>query len=332
MNTRQKTRVMAAILTTVFFGVFFAPLLIPVPSTGTLSYAQAAGPSATFIDIDGTDVHYVATPYSGEATDGTPPLIVLLHGFGASTFSWRDVQGPLSSFGEVISYDRPGFGFTQRPTSWGDVNPYSTQGQLDMLAGLIEKFGAGRPIVLVGHSAGGQLAAEFALTHPESVNALVLADPAILTSGGVPDAALPVLSLPLITAIAPAFVPMIADAGDALLRQSFVDQSLITPEVYDGYHAAQTVSGWERGFWNFTKASHSASDPQLLAGLPMPVLLITGATDTVVPTADTVALQELIPGSILITIESTGHLPQEERPEDFVRAISDNWDALHRGF
>lgn len=320
------------ILVALLLGAIFSPLLITIPSAGKLSYAQAAGPGATFVTIDDTDVHYVQTPYSGQPSASLVPLFVLLHGFGASTFSWRDVQEPLSAFGEVISYDRPGFGFTQRPTSWGALNPYSTQGQLAMLAGIIEHFGTGRPVVLVGHSAGGQLAAEFALAHPDTIAALVLADPAILTTGGIPDVVLPLLSLPQIDHLAPALVPLIADAGDALLRQSFVDQSLITPAIYDGYHAPQTVTGWERGFWEFTRASHAASDPRLLAGLKMPVLLITGASDTVVPTADTIALHDLIPGSMLVTIGEAGHLPQEERPTNFVRAISDNWDALHRGF
>jgi pimeloyl-ACP methyl ester carboxylesterase len=232
----------------------------------------------------------------------------------------------------VVAYDRPGFGFTERPTSWAGVNPYSTDGQLAMLSGIIESFGAERPVVLIGHSAGGQLAAEFALTHEDSVDALILADPAILTTGGIPAWALPILSLPHINNIGPALVPAIADAGDALLRQSFVDQNLITEKVYDGYHAPQTVIGWERGFWEFTKAPRAASDPELLAELAMPVLLITGSSDTVVPTADTVALQKLIPGSTLVVIDKAGHLPQEERADDFVRAIEQNWDALHQGF
>lgn len=323
---------MAITLVVVFASAIFGPLLFTAPSSGTLSHKEAAGPTATFVNINNVDVHVVETPYSGPASDEAPPLILLLHGFGASTFSWREVQEPLSALGDVISYDRPGFGFTQRPTSWQGTNPFGMQGQLDMLSGMIETFGKNRSVVLVGHSAGGQLAAEFALNNANAVSALVLVDPSILTTGGVPDAVLPVLFVPQIDHVAPALMPLVAGAGDALLRQSFVDQNLLTSEVYDGYHAPQTVIGWERGFWEFAKAPRSASNPELLAGLSMPVLLITGDNDTVVPTADTIALKELIPGSTLVIIEQAGHLPQEERPEEFVRALTQSWDALHEAF
>ena len=51
------------------------------------------------------------------------PTFILLHGFGASTFSWREVMAPLAEAGQVIAYDRPGFGLTERPLTWEGVNP-----------------------------------------------------------------------------------------------------------------------------------------------------------------------------------------------------------------
>jgi pimeloyl-ACP methyl ester carboxylesterase len=335
MRTWRRYLILRLIITTVLAAVLASALLIAVNTfgtSGTTTYRDAAENSATFVRIDGVDVHVVEKAYAGPPVEGDVPVFVLMHGFGASTFSWRDVVTPLSQLGDVIAYDRPGFGFSERPTAWTETNPYSTDGQMEMLTGIVAKFAKDRPVVLVGHSAGGQLAAEFALRHPESVNALVLVDPAILTTGGAPDWALPALSFPPVDRLAPLLVPAIAAAGDALLRQSFVDQSLITPEVYAGYHAPQTVIGWERGFWEFTKAPHGASEPAMLGQLTMPVLLITGAEDTVVPTSDTVLLHDMIPGSILVIIDDAGHLPQEERPRQFVEAITDNMDALHRGF
>ena len=67
-----------------------------------------ADPDSRFIELNGLNVHYKQAG-SGE------PLIVLLHGFSASTFSWREVMQPLAAFGTVVAYDRPGFGLTERP-------------------------------------------------------------------------------------------------------------------------------------------------------------------------------------------------------------------------
>ena len=62
----------------------------------------------------------------------------------------------------------------------------------------------------------------------------------------------------------------------------------------------------------------------------MPVLLITGDADTVVPTADTVALDSMFPDSRLVIVENAGHLPQEEQPGDFMAAITAHWEDLVR--
>ena len=62
----------------------------------------------------------------------------------------------------------------------------------------------------------------------------------------------------------------------------------------------------------------------------MPTLLITGDTDTVVPTADTEALANMIKDSVLFVIPKSGHLAQEETPEDTMKAIEVVWGILTR--
>ena len=107
-------------------------------------------------------------------------MFILLHGFGASEFSWREVMEPLSRSGRVIAYDRPAFGLTERPMegNWTGTNPYSVQGNVELLDGLMDELGVDKAI-LVGNSAGGEVAAAYALEHPERVQGLVLVDPAV---------------------------------------------------------------------------------------------------------------------------------------------------------
>lgn len=305
------------------------PFLLPTESSGTKSERELAGPEDEFATLNGIDVRYRLTPYSGDC-ECTPPVIILLHGFGASVFSWRSVTDPLSNVGDVVAYDRPAFGLTERPTEWEGVNPYGLEGNVELLDAVVTRFGDDRDIVLVGHSAGGLLAAEYVLSHPDSVSALVLVAPAILTTGGTPDGLDWLWSIPQIDRLGPILVSSIASSGEDVLRESFVDQSLLTPEVYAGYRLPLQVSGWERAFWYFATAPKSNDVADRLTEFEMPVLLVTGDTDTIVPTADTLSLNELIPGSMLEVVSNSGHLPHEERPRDFVDALLTHWGELIR--
>ncbi len=297
------------------------PLLIPATTTGTMTN-RAVSTSGEFVSLNGLDVHIEKRDYSG-ACDCNAPLIVLMHGFGASTFSWRDVITPLSASGTVVAYDRPGFGFTERPTSWTGENPYGFAGNFALLDAIIERFGAGKEVVLVGHSAGGQLAAEYTRLNPAKVQRLVLADPAILTTGAGPEWLNVVLRIPQMDSLGPLLVAGIASSGDDLLRQSYDNQAALTPEVYDGYHQPLKVIGWERGFWEFTTAPRANDLVANLATIATPTLLITGDNDTVVPTSDTEELATLMPNTTLVVISQSGHLPQEEQAALFATALTD---------
>ena len=302
------------------------PFLIPFNSSGTLTAAQAA-PGAEFVELADVSVRVEVTPYSGVGL-GQAPLIVLLHGFGASTFSWRNVQEPLSKLGEVISYDRPGFGFTERKISWEGTNPYGFQGNFEILDALIAKYGVGREVVLVGHSAGGQLAAEYTRLNLSKVSALILVDAAILTTGGSTSGFGWFFALPQMQKLGPILVSSIATSGDDLLRKSYYNQSKLTQAVYDGYHQPLKIKGWEQAFWDFTNAPRDNQLKDNLSELTLPTLVITGKYDEVVPAKDAVELQKLIAGSHLEIIDKTTHLPQEEQPELFMEAVEKHWEHL----
>ena len=144
--------------------ILVGPFLIPVPPLeNTVPPAQLAEPDSQFVEVNDLTVHYKETG-SGE------PVFVLLHGFGASLFSWREVMAPLSQFGRVIAFDRPAFGLTERPLpgEWDGQNPYSPEAQVDLVIGLLDALGVDQAI-LVGNSAGGTVALNTTLAHPERV-------------------------------------------------------------------------------------------------------------------------------------------------------------------
>jgi pimeloyl-ACP methyl ester carboxylesterase len=312
--------------------VLTVPFFIPVESSGTKSYREAAPKSGDFVRVQGVDVFYERTPFDCDGTRdcSNPPLFVLLHGFGANTFSFREIASPLSKYGEVVAYDRPGFGFTERPVSWDGENPYGSIGHQRILTELISYFGQGKDVYLVGHSAGGTLAAQYALDNPSRVKGLILISPAILTTGGTPGWLNWVYDIPQLDRVGPLLVSSIASSGMDLLNRSWFNPDLITAEIKAGYRAPLEVKGWERGFWEFNKAPRVFDVREKLSELTVPTLLITGVKDEVVPTGDTELLAELIPNAIVFVIPKSGHLAQEETPEETMKAIRVTWSILSR--
>ena len=302
------------------------PFLVPVNTTGTQTKEEAAQAlwqgKSSFTELAGHQVHYV--------TSGDPDserLIVLLHGFGASAFSYKDVLEPMGELGYVIAYDRAAFGFTERPTSW-EINPYGIEGQLAVLDQLIDQFGKDKEVFVLGHSAGGNIAAAYAVDNPEKVDGLILFAPAVLTTGGAPGFLNFLFDIPQLNHLGPLLVSTIATSGLDILYESYFDQDKITDQVLAGYTAPLKVKGWEKAFWEFNKAPRNSGVGERLEEISMPTLVITGDTDTIVPTADSVMVSERISGAELVKISQTGHLPNEEKPQEFASAVIEFIDRV----
>ena len=248
-------------------------------------------------------------------------LILLLHGFGASALTWKEILEPLGEFGHVIAYDRAGFGFTDRPTSWQGVNPYSSQGQLAVIDALVKKFGMGKKVVIVGHSAGGALALGYALDHPDALTSLVLEAPAVYETGGAPDWLNLLYGIPQLDHVGPLLVASIAQRGLKILDQSYNDKTKITQAVKDAYSAPLKIKGWERGFWEFNKSDKELNLLDRLGDLEVRTLVITGDNDQIVATDNSIRLAAELPNADLLVIPQSGHLPNEEKPKEFLTAL-----------
>lgn len=296
--------------------LLIGPLVIPIPPLeGTVPARQLADEDSLFIDIQGLEVHY-------KVYGQGQPVFVLLHGFGASLFSWHAVVEPMSALGQVIAFDRPAFGLTERPDlqDWPDENPYSPEFQVEIVAGLLDEMGVEQAI-LVGNSAGGTVAVNFALQYPERVQALILVDAAIYQGGGSPAWIRPILRTPQLQRIGPWLVRSIADRGEGIIELAWHDPSRIDQATIDGYRRPLEVNNWDRALWQFTVASRDLGLDQRLSELQMPVLVITGDDDRIVPTELSLKLAEEIPGAELAVISDCGHVPHEECPIEFMTAV-----------
>jgi pimeloyl-ACP methyl ester carboxylesterase len=292
------------------------PFLVPVPPLeGTVPVDELADPDSRFVQASGLCVHYKSVGH-GE------PIVLLLHGFGASTFSWREVMVPLGGVRSVVAFDRPAFGLTERPMpgEWGEQNPYTPEAQANLTVGLMDALGAEKAF-LVGHSAGGAIALSIALTYPERVEGLVLVGAAVYTGGGTPRIVRPLLNTPQMRHLGPLFARRIQDWGVEFARSAWHDPERITPDVWEGYQKPLQAENWDRAFWELTRASHPFDSIGELEELDVPVLVITGDDDRIVPTAQSVRLSQELPEAELVVIPNCGHLPQEECSEAFLQAV-----------
>jgi pimeloyl-ACP methyl ester carboxylesterase len=297
------------------------PFLIPVPPlAGTVPAGQLAGPDSRFIEVNGLRVHYQEYGSGDRA-------FVLLHGFLASTFSWREVTAPLAEKGRVLVFDRPGFGLTERPVEWEGLNPYSPEAQANLVVGLMDALQIERAI-LVGNSAGGAIAAYTALLYPDRVEGLILVDAAIYTSGGSPGWLQPLLRTPQARRLGPLLVRNIREWGKDFGRLAWYDPSKMTDAVWEGYMLPLQVQNWDRALWEFTLASRPLNIPDRLSEIQIPALVLTGEEDRIVPAEESRRLASELPEAELVVIPNCGHVPHEECPAAFLGAVEGYLDRI----
>ena len=187
----------------------------------------------------------------------------------------------------------------------------------------------GKPLVLIGHSAGAEVAVAAALSRPDRVAALVLIAPAVAletTSQSNSSLVKGVSRMPCAGAIGAWVLRLIAPRLSTALSSMWHDKSRLTQDIVDGYMAPlkPPVGNWARALWEFTVArSYEKNAPTMasLRQIAAPCLVIAGAQDSVVPMAHSRVVAQSIPGAVIATIDESGHLPHEEQETDTLEAI-----------
>jgi len=316
MKKNRFVRGFGIILLAIFVILSVGPFLIPVPPLeNTVPAESLAEEDSLFIEVNGVNVHYK------KAGDGEP-VFILLHGFGASIFSWREVMQPLAEFGTVIAYDRPAFGLTERPMEWEGENPYGQDAQVELVIGLMDALGIEKA-TLVGNSAGGTVSMLAALKYPQRVTSLILVDPAVYAGGGAPAWIRPLLGTPQMRHIGPLFARQLQEQGTEFIKTAWHDPSKITPEIFEGYQKPLQVEDWDKALWYLTLSSRESGLAERVGEFKLPVLVITGDDDRIVPTEQSVRLAGEIQNAELVVISQCGHLPHEECPAEFLQAVAD---------
>jgi len=118
------------------------------------------------------------------------------------------------------------------------------------------------------------------------------------------------------------------DLGRDLAERSWHDPSKITDDLWSGYRLPLKAENWDRAFWEFLLASEPLDVTGRLGELTMPILVITGDDDRVVPTEQTIQLAGGWKNARLVVLPECGHVPQEECPGALLEAIDGFVDKL----
>lgn len=250
--------------------------------------------------------------------DGEP--LVLLHGVATSRLIWCRVAEPLARGRRVIAVDVPGF---------GQSAPVGPGFELEQVADqLVDGLGLER-FDLVGHSLGGAVAVATAARHPEAVRRLVLVAPAGLAPRATSVAA-------ALGAAAERAVYARRALGYQLVARARGRRAMFGATVADAGRMhpqdARLLLDASRGARRVSAGVRRALEADLrddLAAARMPVGLIWGTADRVVPYSGLEALRRLRPDAVVETLPATGHIPQIEDPAAFVAALERILSGAH---
>ncbi len=264
------------------------------------------GPEVLAAEVGGRKISYAGVGQDGD-------VVLLVHGFGGDKNSWLFLQEPLAARHRVYALDLPGHGASSKDL--GGEDPAGVMA--DAVTGLLDALGApgtGR-VHLVGHSMGGAVALAVAARDPARIASLTLIAP----SGFGPE-------------INAGYLRGFADAQTRrelrpVVGQIFADESLVTRQMVDDLLAYKRLDGVDGALHalldmlldgDVQRADSGTALAEI--GGTMPVSVVWGTADRVVPAAQASAVTE---ATARYLVDGAGHMPHMERPGEVQVAIEE---------
>jgi pimeloyl-ACP methyl ester carboxylesterase len=265
-------------------------------------------PPTRLIKVAGVEIRHAAA--------GRGPAVVLMHGLGATAYSWRRAWKRLAESRTVHLFDWPGHGRSAKPSDFD----YSLHGYSRFLVALLDALELPKAD-LVGNSLGGVVSLLTALERPERVGRL-----ALIGTPTYPESHprfLWALQWPLVGRL---FELVLGEwAVRACAKDVYIDRSIITEELIAEYSAALRMPGGRRAVAEFIRNALPPDADRIMSRfreLPHPTLVIWGERDCMVDGLDVERFVGEVPGARLVRLPGLGHAPQEERPDLVVDALS----------
>lgn len=263
---------------------------------------------------------------SGPAA-GAP--VLLLHGIGRSLEDWQAAHDQLAADHRVISTDHPGFGLTPRGSGRPGLASFARTA-----VGVLDTLGEHRRVHVMGNSLGGAVAMTLAADHPERVASLVLVNSAGFgRRANVSVRPMAYAALSRLPVVGARFQPLAKQAALDSNRNLFFDPVHATAEMIRHGAAVARRPDFKA---TFLATAFSLGAPLLgtyaqwrrrllthVAAANIPTLVMWGDADTVLPPSHFPAALAALPHAASHLFTDTGHMPQIERTDDFVRIATE---------
>ncbi|MCD6271148.1 alpha/beta hydrolase [bacterium] len=234
-------------------------------------------------------------------TKGQGKPFLILHGWGGSSDSWKEVQTKLANRFWVIVPDLPGFGKSDAPKKAWNVECY-----VEFVFALLNKLNIVNEFYLLGHSFGGAIATKIAVTHPEKIKKLILVNAKVIRSHRNPIKMMAASITKLINLLF-GWVP-----GYKYLRRLFYRFFLRKTDYLEA-----------KGIMRETfKRVISENLKYLCPKVASPTLIIWGKRDKITPLREGLKLHRLIPNSEIVIIDEAKHAPNLSHPQKLAQIIN----------
>ncbi|MCW5890142.1 MAG: alpha/beta fold hydrolase [bacterium] len=284
---------------------------MPTAAICSLADARAAVPAAELVQTRTWRLRVRVT--------GAGPDLVLIHGVTDNGSSWDEVVPALAAEARVHAIDLPGHGLSDIPS-----RPLRVEEMAAAVGDYLDAAGVG-PCVVAGNSLGGGVALMLAAREPERVRAAVS-----ICSLGLPfpmPAGLGMLRLPGVASLMPA-VSFRRRLRRTIMRDTFHRGFVPSEAAMERYWEGWRVLGRPPYVRDLLRALDRAEPAPVLAGLRMPVHVVHGDEDRVIPVRVGREIAAAIPGARLTVLPRIGHEPQLEAPAATIAVLRDALAAL----
>jgi len=259
---------------------------------------------------------------------GAGPPLLLLHGTGAATHSWRSLAPLLAAHFTVIALDLPGHGFTSSP----DAQQFSLPGMARAIADLLHTLEV-RPVLGLGHSAGAAVLARMCIDRHLDLAALIGINAALLPLRGLPGQVfLPTAKLLAASTLVPRLFSWRAAGLVATERMIRGTGSIIDAQGVALYERLVRNPGHVAGVLRMMANWDLGAFERDLHLLPCPLVLLVGTRDRTVRPADALRIRERLPSATIVELIGLGHLAHEERAAevaDHVASVAEQFLPGH---
>jgi pimeloyl-ACP methyl ester carboxylesterase len=259
------------------------------------------------VEVQGRRVNYV------DIGEGDLPPVIFVHGLGGCWQNWLENIPRLAQERRCLALDLPGFAGSEMPREKITISGYG-----DTVVAFGRALRIDEPVDLIGNSMGGFIAAEIGINHADFTRRIVLCSAAGISITNLKRR--PVLTSARVTA---AVTNAVVAQREAMVKRPGLRHLILAyvfrhPSRVDADLAYQFTSGTgSPGFLPGLDALTDYDFRDRLENVKVPVLLVWGREDNLVPVEDADEFERRIPNARKVILEDTGHVPMLERPQTF---------------